>query len=704
MVELAQTYHLLATVLQFALLGLLLSLGRLDALRAALCIVVGVSGLETLVLLGLATLPPYIPVTDPSFGILLFALDTAIVLSIPYVLAHFPTSLFRAQGSLATWIWLIALAVAPVTTFVAALDARALAWHLLLLHEVPFALGAVLLAVWLVPGWRRLAPGPLRAQTLLVGAGFGIGLVYQSTIKLEGAVARLPRFFDAPLVHVVERFVAMAHWSFGYLALASVLAYAVTRRSRDAALFASLLSLGAVLPLVEEHLLKASFSEFATQAVRPLLLTLAVVRFEMYRVPRGARAVFLPIAGLGLGLMAFLLLTLLFSGVGLEAGAVDPTATLAGAIVVGGFAWRFRRTIADLFSSRAPRGERVEILQRYRLAVERARSRGIDQETDQELGRLREDLGVTDEEHAAFEAILQSHLVIPTAAVVGAGPGTVVAGRFEVVRELGAGGFGRALLAKDAQAGRLVVLKEAVRPWEPGFERRRESLEREARVGAALASPNLPRVMGTVTENGNTYLVREYVPGETLAERAARAGPVTPQTARRTLVDVLSGLSALHAAGLLHLDLKPENVVVDERGRAVIIDFGTARRIASDAALTGGATATSPRTAAGTLAWMAPEQVLGRPVDERTDVFAAGALMYWLLTGRHHVDTAERSGYEVEDAIVRGQPPAAPRAPEDIRDAIGRALARDPAQRFATAGEFARAITPGTRADSFRRR
>ncbi|MBS1111645.1 MAG: serine/threonine protein kinase, partial [Anaeromyxobacteraceae bacterium] len=215
---------------------------------------------------------------------------------------------------------------------------------------------------------------------------------------------------------------------------------------------------------------------------------------------------------------------------------------------------------------------------------------------------------------ALLEELAEAPEVQPGA---GIGPGTVIGGRFEVLRELGRGGFGVVFEARDRELGRLVAVK-VVRPRR-GVDPR--MLRSEAEAAAALHHPNIVTVHDLGSDGGEGWLVLELLRGETLEERLRR-GPLPGPEALRVATEVARGLAHAHHAGVLHRDLKPSNVFLCDDGAVKILDFGLSRVFGSGSGPEG-----------GTPAYMAPEQWRREAEDERTDVFALGVMFHEMLTG-----------------------------------------------------------------------
>jgi serine/threonine-protein kinase len=207
-------------------------------------------------------------------------------------------------------------------------------------------------------------------------------------------------------------------------------------------------------------------------------------------------------------------------------------------------------------------------------------------------------------------------------------PGQVLAQRYRVQRLLGKGGMGAVYLADDEVLGELVALKVISSAFAADEAAMVTRFRREAAAARKVSSPSVIRIhdLGEARP-GLLYLSMEYFAGRTLTEVIAQRGVVPLKDAQDMLVQIGAGLEAAHVAGVIHRDLKPSNVLVGERGMIKIIDFGLATTAISD-----GLTATGALL--GTPNYMAPEQVRGKPVDARSDIYALGALAYHLVCGR----------------------------------------------------------------------
>ncbi len=263
-------------------------------------------------------------------------------------------------------------------------------------------------------------------------------------------------------------------------------------------------------------------------------------------------------------------------------------------------------------------------------------------------------------------------------------PGQVLAQRYRVQRLLGKGGMGAVYLADDEVLGELVALKVISSAWATDEQAMIARFRREAAAARKVSSPSVIRIhdLGEARP-GLLYLSMEYFAGRTLAEVIAQRGLVPIDDARDILKQICTGLDAAHQAGVVHRDLKPSNVLVGERGTVKIIDFGLATT-----AMAEGLTATG--AILGTPHYMAPEQMRGKPVDARTDVYALGALAYHLVCGRtpFHGDNAIAIGF-----AHLSEPPTPPRqirkdVPANLEAAILAALAKTPDERPASARAF----------------
>ena len=272
--------------------------------------------------------------------------------------------------------------------------------------------------------------------------------------------------------------------------------------------------------------------------------------------------------------------------------------------------------------------------------------------------------------------------------------GEALRGQFRIERELGRGGMGVVYLAHDERLDRMVALKvlPAALAAEPHT---RERFLREARTAARLAHPNIVPVYRADEAGGSAYFAMAYVDGESLADRVRDRGPLPPADAVPILRDVAWALAYAHARGVVHRDVKPENILLEraaERGarRTLVTDFGIAHHTARDAA----ERLTQDGHLLGTLHYMSPEQVNGDPLDGRSDLYALGVVAYYVLSGRVPFDGLAGPAVLVAHA-TKPAPPlrrVALDVPAALAAVVDRCLAKAPADRFATGEALAEAL------------
>src|SRR5438309_9036999 len=257
----------------------------------------------------------------------------------------------------------------------------------------------------------------------------------------------------------------------------------------------------------------------------------------------------------------------------------------------------------------------------------------------------------------------------------------LLAKRYRLIERIDEGGAGEVWRARDEKLDRDVAIKLLGPDADDAFRAR---FADEARRAAAVVHPNVVTVFDEGRDGADAFMVMELVPGKTLREIVAERGPLPPHEVARLIRQVAAALDAAHAAGVIHCDVKPANVIVDREGAAKLTDFGIARA----------ARDRDEQELLGTARYIAPERVEGGPVTARTDVYGLGLVAYELLTGRPAFDggTSEEL---VRERLV-GPPPSLRLARvglDDRLDAIvGRALATVPDRRYASAGAFARAF------------
>jgi serine/threonine protein kinase len=267
-------------------------------------------------------------------------------------------------------------------------------------------------------------------------------------------------------------------------------------------------------------------------------------------------------------------------------------------------------------------------------------------------------------------------------------PGTRLGG-YEILEPIGAGGMGEVYRARDSRLDRLVAIK--VLPASvAGDPDRLARFEREAKGVAALSHPNILAIYEFSTSDGIAFAVTELLEGETLRDRLTH-GALSPKKSVEIAIQIARGLAAAHDKGIVHRDLKPENVFLTRAGHVKILDFGLAKQTAGSSA--GGEEtqlATEPGIVLGTAAYMSPEQVRGHVVDARSDLFACGAVLFEMLSGRRAFDGDTAA--ETMTAILKRDPPpliARTDLPPALERLVGHALEKEPTDRFQTARDLA---------------
>jgi tetratricopeptide (TPR) repeat protein/predicted Ser/Thr protein kinase len=262
-------------------------------------------------------------------------------------------------------------------------------------------------------------------------------------------------------------------------------------------------------------------------------------------------------------------------------------------------------------------------------------------------------------------------------------------GPYRILEPLGAGGMGEVFLAYDQRLDRKVAIKR-IRPEGDVPEERRERFRREARIAARLSHPSIVHVYDVIAEGDTDFIVMEYVEGDNL-RRLVRDGPLEVDRAVSIGLDVARGLAEAHRQGIVHRDLKTENILVTPSGHAKITDFGIAKRMLRDGteeSLTRGG------FVVGTYRAMSPEQARGEEVDHRSDLFSLGVLLYEMLTGSSPFE-ADNELAILNRIVQHRQRPARevnPVVPEELSRLVDHLLEKDPLLRPRNAGEVARAL------------
>src|SRR6201984_3295451 len=262
-------------------------------------------------------------------------------------------------------------------------------------------------------------------------------------------------------------------------------------------------------------------------------------------------------------------------------------------------------------------------------------------------------------------------------------------GRYRIEALLGTGAMGEVYRAHDPAIDRLVAIK-VVRPElvaGSGGAQLLERFRREAPAAGRRLHPNIVAIWDFGDDNGTPFLVMELVEGQSLDQVIKSSGPLAQDRSVAIITQMLSALGFAHASGIVHRDIKPSNIMVLPGDRVKVADFGIARLEASEFTIVG--------DLLGTPAYMAPEQFAGAPVDKRTDLFAAGVILFEMLTGVKPV-----RGNSITEIIsfmetrgpedIRALNPA---VPDSLKCVITKSLAFESAQRYAEAGEFSKAIS-----------
>ena len=275
--------------------------------------------------------------------------------------------------------------------------------------------------------------------------------------------------------------------------------------------------------------------------------------------------------------------------------------------------------------------------------------------------------------------------------------GTVLDGRYRIVRKVGEGGMSVVFLATEEGTGTQLAIKVLTQALS-GDANAMARLRREAAMGAKLSHPNVcPILRMGETGDGLVYVVMPFVHGELLMDRTTRMRQLPLDEVVRYVRDIATGLEAAHALGIVHRDLKPENVMLtpaaESGDRAVVLDFGLAKERRAGAEVE---KLTKTGMVVGTPEFMSPEQLRGKPIDGRTDVYALALMTYEMLTGA----LPFRAKTQQETMIARLKSDPTPIAdmrpdlvlPPDVDRVIRKGLAREPKDRWQTASQFAEAL------------
>ncbi len=272
-------------------------------------------------------------------------------------------------------------------------------------------------------------------------------------------------------------------------------------------------------------------------------------------------------------------------------------------------------------------------------------------------------------------------------AFLGLQPGVVFGGRYEIQGVLGQGGMGAVYKARDRELDRLIALK-VIRPelaTDPAILQR---FKQELILSRNITHKNVVRIYDLGEAEGIRFISMEYVDGEDLRTLLRRAGKFTPKEAIAVVEQVCRALDAAHSEGVIHRDLKPQNIMRDRHGRIVVMDFGLARSLGESGLTQTGALV-------GTLEYMSPEQALGSTLDQRSDIFSVGLIFFELLTGKapYHADTAIASLMKRTREEAQSASDVDASVPKSLSAIVSRCLEREPANRYHSAVELLQQLT-----------
>src|SRR5271157_2541258 len=263
-------------------------------------------------------------------------------------------------------------------------------------------------------------------------------------------------------------------------------------------------------------------------------------------------------------------------------------------------------------------------------------------------------------------------------------PGDILAQRYEILKLLGEGGMGAVYRARDAELDRMVALK-VIRPELARNEQILQRFKQELILARQVTHRNIIRIFDLGHAEGTRFITMEYIEGEDLSSILAKRGKLPAAEAADIITQVARGLEAAHAEGVVHRDLKPQNVMMDAQGKCSVMDFGIARSMdASNMTRTG--------ALMGTPTYMSPEQAQGQKVDARSDLYTLGIIFYELLTGKPPFEADNPMATLVRRMQEKAQPPIEiePTIPQAIDDIVMKMLGTLPADRYQTAAEILR--------------
>src|SRR6266568_6776319 len=276
-----------------------------------------------------------------------------------------------------------------------------------------------------------------------------------------------------------------------------------------------------------------------------------------------------------------------------------------------------------------------------------------------------------------------------------------IIGDYSVLSKIGEGGMGEVYRARDAKLGRDVAIKVLPASLSENADRLNR-FEQEAQAAGALNHPNILSIYHIGTHDGAPYIVSELLEGETLRERLGAHASSVPLPQRKAIdyaLQIARGLAAAHEKGIVHRDIKPDNIFITNDGRVKILDFGLAKltgasETQSQTEIPTRRVDTDPGTVMGTMGYMSPEQLKGQPADHRSDIFSFGAILYEMLTGKRAFRGDSMA--ETMSAILREDPPDLYETNKTVSPALERVvhhcLEKNPSERFHSARDLAFAI------------
>jgi serine/threonine protein kinase len=265
--------------------------------------------------------------------------------------------------------------------------------------------------------------------------------------------------------------------------------------------------------------------------------------------------------------------------------------------------------------------------------------------------------------------------------------GSLFAGRYQIIEELGKGGMGKLYRTLDLKLQEEVALK-IIKPEIASDKETIERFSNELKLARRISHKNVGRMYELMEDGTTHYITMEYIAGQDLNGLIRQSGRLTVETAVSIARQVGEGLAEAHRLGVIHRDLKPNNILIDRDGRAKILDFGIARSVRAPAI-------TAEGLIVGTLGYMSPEQVEGREIDARSDIFAFGCVLYEMLTGKSAF--GRETTAQTIAAVLHEDPPRVSEfgvgIPEELQKILNRCLEKDPERRFRTMNEVVSLLT-----------